>query len=381
MVKRSRLRALMIPLSLYAVSASVGAFFVWHAVHGDRGLRVKNEHQAEIQALRKELADLKTERERWTKRVALVLSRDAADPPLRGKGRPAVRHGPDRRLLPPLHRPGSGRRRHADGGEEGDQLITSYRDHGHMLACGMDPKGVMAELTGRRGGLSKGKGGSMHMFSKREAFLRRPRHRRRAGAARRRPRLRQRLSRQRQCLDDLFRRRRRQPGPGLRELQHGFAVEAAGHLRHREQPLRHGHGGRARLGADRISPSAACRSTFPASRSTAWTCAPCKAAGEKALEWCRAGKGPYILEMQTYRYRGHSMSDPAKYRTKEEVQKMRDEHDPIEQVRASAAQGVAGVSEDDLKRSTPRSRRSSPRPPISPRTALSPPVRALDRHY
>lgn len=83
MVRRSRLRALVIPLSLYAVSAGVGAFFVWHAVHGDRGLRVKNEHQAEIQALRKELADLKLERERWTKRIALVaggaIDRDILD--------------------------------------------------------------------------------------------------------------------------------------------------------------------------------------------------------------------------------------------------------------------------------------------------------------
>ena len=69
---------------------------------------------------------------------------------------------------------------------DGDQVITGYRDHGHMLACGMDPKGVMAELTGRRGGYSKGKGGSMHMFSRREELLRRPRHRRRAGAARHR---------------------------------------------------------------------------------------------------------------------------------------------------------------------------------------------------
>ena len=82
--------------------------------------------------------------------------------------------------------------------QDGDQMITGYRDHGHMLACGMDPKGVMAELTGRRGGYSKGKGGSMHMFSLREEFLRRPRHRRRAGAARHRAGLRQQISRQRQ---------------------------------------------------------------------------------------------------------------------------------------------------------------------------------------
>ena len=70
--------------------------------------------------------------------------------------------------------------------KDGDQMITGYRDHGHMLACGMDPKGVMAELTGRRGGYSKGKGGSMHMFSLRQEFLRRARHRRRPGAARHR---------------------------------------------------------------------------------------------------------------------------------------------------------------------------------------------------
>ena len=71
-------------------------------------------------------------------------------------------------------------------------------------------------------------------------------------------------------------------------------------------------------------------------------------AAERALEWCRMGKGPYILEMQTYRYRGHSMSDPAKYRSKEEVQKMRDEHDPIEQVRARLL-SLGLATEDDLK--------------------------------
>jgi pyruvate dehydrogenase E1 component alpha subunit len=73
-----------------------------------------------------------------------------------------------------------------------------------------------------------------------------------------------------------------------------------------------------------------------------------KAAAELALEWCREGNGPIILEMQTYRYRGHSMSDPAKYRTKDEVQKMRDEHDPIEQVKQRLLKG--GASEDELKK-------------------------------
>ena len=99
--------------------------------------------------------------------------------------------------------------------KEGDTIVTSYRDHGHMLACGMDPKGVMAELTGRRGGYSHGKGGSMHMFSREKNFYRRPRHRRRAGADRHRPRLRPSLPRRRADLGDLSRRRRDQPGPGL----------------------------------------------------------------------------------------------------------------------------------------------------------------------
>ena len=165
--------------------------------------------------------------------------------------------------------------------EEGDTIVTSYRDHGHMLACGMDPKGVMAELTGRRGGYSQGKGGSMHMFSRGEEFLRRARHRRRPGADRHRPRLRPPLSRRRPCLGDLFRRRRDQPGPGLRKLQHGGAVEAAGRLRHREQPIRHGHIGQPRLGPHRSVPPRRALSAFPASRSTAWTWSRCMQAAAR----------------------------------------------------------------------------------------------------
>ena len=156
----------------------------------------------------------------------------------------------------------------------GDEVITGYRDHGHMLACNMDPKGVMAELTGRARRLFARQGRLDAHVLRREGLLRRPRHRRRAGLARHRARLRQPLSQERQCEPHLFRRRRRQSGPGLRELQHGGAVEAARGLHHREQPLRHGHRDHALVGDHGPVASAASRSTSRASRSTAWMCAP-----------------------------------------------------------------------------------------------------------
>jgi hypothetical protein len=132
----------------------------------------------------------------------------------------------------------------------GDQVITGYRDHGHMLAAGMDAKGVMAELTGRSPRLFQGQGRLDAHVLGREGLLRRPRHRRGAGAARHRPRLRQQVPRPGHCLADLFRRWRRQPGAGLRKLQHGEALDAAGDLHHREQPIRHGHLAEARVGDD-----------------------------------------------------------------------------------------------------------------------------------
>ena len=152
-----------------------------------------------------------------------------------------------------------------------DAIITSYRDHGHMLACGMDPKGVMAELTGRGQRLFQGQGRLDAHVQPREELLRRPRHRRRPGADRHGPRLRPQVQRQQERLADLFRRRQRQPGPGLRGHEHGRPLEAAGRLHHREQPLRHGHLGRARLGHHRaLSPWRGLRHSR-ASGSTAWT--------------------------------------------------------------------------------------------------------------
>ena len=215
---------------------------------------------------------------------------------------------------------------------DGDKRITSYRDHGHMLACGMDPNGVMAELTGRSGGYSKGKGGSMHMFSKEKNFYgghgivgaQVPLGAGLAFADR---------YRENNCVTFTY------FGDGaanqgqvyetfnmaaLWKLPIIFVIEnnqyALGTAQERStsSPEIYTRGeafgikGEAVDGMDVIA---------------------VKTAGEKAADYCRAGKGPYILEIKTYRYRGHSMSDPAKYRTREEVQKMRAQRDPIEAVR------------------------------------------------
>lgn len=230
--------------------------------------------------------------------------------------------------------------------KDGDKRITTYRDHGHMLACGMDPKGIMAELTGREGGFSAGKGGSMHMFSKEKDFYgghgivgaNVPLG---AGLA----------------FADKYKGNDNVTftyfGDGaanqgqvyetynmaqLWELPVIFVIEnnqyAMGTSVQRatkspslwERGAAYGIEGMAVDGMDVLA---------------------VKAAGEKAVEYCRAGKGPYILEVNTYRYRGHSMSDPAKYRTRDEVQKMREERDAIEQVRKRLLEGDA--TEDELK--------------------------------
>jgi pyruvate dehydrogenase E1 component alpha subunit len=231
--------------------------------------------------------------------------------------------------------------------KDDDQVITGYRDHGHMLACGMDPKGVMAELTGRRGGYSKGKGGSMHMFSKEKHFY---------------------------------------GGHGIvgAQVSLGTGLAFANYYRGNQSvSLTYFGDGASNQGQVYESFNMAELWKLPVvyiiennryamgtsvTRSSALTdfsrrgdsfnipgeqvdgmdVRAVKAAADKAIQWCRDGKGPYILEMQTYRYRGHSMSDPAKYRSKEEVQKMREEHDPIEQVRARLLKS-GHLSEDELK--------------------------------
>ncbi|MEP4038942.1 pyruvate dehydrogenase (acetyl-transferring) E1 component subunit alpha [Pseudophaeobacter sp.] len=231
--------------------------------------------------------------------------------------------------------------------EEGDKRITSYRDHGHMLACGMDADGVMAELTGREGGLSKGKGGSMHMFSKEKHFY---------------------------------------GGHGIVGAQVplgaglAFADKYKGNGRVTFTYFGDGAANQGQVyetfnmaaiwdlpvifvieNNQYAMGTAQARSTstpdiytrgeafgIPGEAVDGMDVLAVKAASERATAHCRSGKGPYILEVKTYRYRGHSMSDPAKYRTREEVQKMRSERDPIEQVRDLLLTGKH-ATEDDLK--------------------------------
>ncbi|MFQ5776042.1 MAG: pyruvate dehydrogenase (acetyl-transferring) E1 component subunit alpha [Kiloniellaceae bacterium] len=215
-----------------------------------------------------------------------------------------------------------------------DTVITSYRDHGHMLACGMDPKGVMAELTGRRGGYSKGKGGSMHMFSKEKGFygghgivaaqvplgtgIAFGHKYREEGAV---------------CLTYL--------GDGA--VNQGQVYEAFNMAALWSLPVvyiiennKYGMGTsieRASARTDLYHRGHAYG--IPGQQVDGMDVLAVKEAGQKVVAHARAGKGPYILEMLTYRYRGHSMSDPAKYRTREEVQKVRQERDPIERLRAT----------------------------------------------
>ncbi len=230
----------------------------------------------------------------------------------------------------------------------GDEVITGYRDHGHMLACGMDPKGVMAELTGRRGGYSKGKGGSMHMFSVEKGFF---------------------------------------GGHGIvaAQVPLGTGLAFANHYRGNDhvsltylgdgavnqgqvyesfnmaklwklpaiyiiENNQYGMGTAVARASATTNLSHRGRSfDIPGEQVDGMDVRAVKVAGERAVRWCRDGNGPIILEMLTYRYRGHSMSDPAKYRPKEEVDKVRTEHDPIEQVRSRLLKkGLA--TEDTLKK-------------------------------
>ena len=228
-----------------------------------------------------------------------------------------------------------------------DSIITSYRDHGHMLATGMDPKGVMAELTGRKGGYSKGKGGSMHMFSREKNFF--------GGHGI--------VGAQVPIGTGLGFAHKYKEDQGVCMTYYGDGAANQGQVYESfnmaalwKLPVvyiiennRYGMG-------TSVSRASANQELFargegfgiPGDRVDGMDVTAVKKAGAKALEYCRSGKGPYILGMQTYRYRGHSMSDPAKYRTREEVSKVRAEQDPIDRVRQMLIDS-GHASEETLK--------------------------------
>ena len=229
---------------------------------------------------------------------------------------------------------------------EGDSIVTSYRDHGHMLACDMDPKGVMAELTGRIDGYSKGKGGSMHMFSREKGFF---------------------------------------GGHGIVAAQVPIGAGLAFAHKYNENKnvsITYFGDGAANQGQVYESYNIASLWKLPVvfvienNKYGMGTSVNRSSAGEnlsdrgkaygikseivdgmdviavrdaaiKAIEYCRSGKGPYILEMNTYRYRGHSMSDPAKYRTRDEVEQIRKNSDPIENIKMLL--NKLGINDENLK--------------------------------
>ena len=227
-----------------------------------------------------------------------------------------------------------------------DSVITGYRDHGHMLAYGIDPKLIMAELTGRAAGISRGKGGSMHMFSVEHHFY---------------------------------------GGHGIVGAQVSLGTGLAFGHKYREDGgvcLAYFGDGAANQGQVYESFNMASLWKLPIvyvienngyamgtavkrgsaethfyRRGTAFRIPgmpvngmdvlEVRRAADIAIDYVRAGNGPVLLELNTYRYRGHSMSDPAKYRTREEVQEMREKHDPIDHARDELLK--RGVSEDDIK--------------------------------
>ncbi|WP_298678498.1 pyruvate dehydrogenase (acetyl-transferring) E1 component subunit alpha [uncultured Lentibacter sp.] len=228
--------------------------------------------------------------------------------------------------------------------KDGDKRITSYRDHGHMLACGMDPNGVMAELTGRIGGYSKGKGGSMHMFSKEKHFYgghgivgaQVPLG---AGLA---------FADKYKGNDNVTFAYFGDGAANQGQIYETFNMAALWQLPvifviENNQYAMGTAQNRSTSTPDLYTRGAAFGITGEIV--DGMDVLAVKAASETATAHCRAGKGPYILEVKTYRYRGHSMSDPAKYRTREEVQKMREERDPIEHVRTMLLQGKHATEE------------------------------------
>ena len=228
-----------------------------------------------------------------------------------------------------------------------DSVITGYRDHGHMLLCGIPPKDVMAELTGRAAGISKGKGGSMHMFSVEHKFY--GGH----GIVGAQVSLGTGLGFSHKYNDDggvclaYF-------GDGA--SNQGQVYESFNMAELWKLPVIYVIENNQYAMGTSVNRSSAEDQLYrrgesfrvPGIQVDGMDVLACRGAAEEALAWARAGKGPIILEMKTYRYRGHSMSDPAKYRSREEVQSVRDKSDPIEHAKRELE--AMGVGEDELKK-------------------------------
>ena len=231
--------------------------------------------------------------------------------------------------------------------ENNDSVVTTYRDHGHMIARGLEPKKIMAELTGKQTGYSNGKGGSMHMFSKKNNFYgghgivgaQVPIG---TGIA-----FTHKYRKEKQICRTYI-------GDGA--MNNGQVFEAFNLASLWKLPVlyiiennMYGMGtsvDRASAGTDLFKRGEAFG--IKGKKIDGMDVFKVIEAAQLAGDYVRSGKGPYILEVQTYRYKGHSMSDPAKYRTREEVQKMREERDSIENIRSILLTGKH-ASEDDLK--------------------------------
>ncbi len=229
---------------------------------------------------------------------------------------------------------------------EGDSVVTTYRDHGHMLAKGMDPKGVMAELTGREGGYSRGKGGSMHMFSQEKrfygghgivgastaigtglAFTHKYKEDGNVSVAYMGD-----GSANQGQVAECYNMAALWKLPVLYVIennQYGMGTSAARHAAGQLYARGQGYG-------------------IPGEQVDGMDVFAVQAAARQALDYVRTGNGPYILEVMTYRFRGHSMSDPAKYRTKDEVDAQKD-NDPIVKIKAMMME-QHDVAEEDLKK-------------------------------
>ena len=227
-----------------------------------------------------------------------------------------------------------------------DSVITGYRDHGHMLAYGIDPNAIMAELTGRAAGISRGKGGSMHMFSTEHRFF--------GGHG---------IVGAQVSLGTGLAFGHKYSGDGgvcmayfgdgaanQGQVYESFNMAALWKLPIIFVIENNGYAMGTKVSRGSAETSFHRRGTgfrIPGMDINGMDVLEVRQAAEVALEYVRAGNGPVLLEVKTYRYRGHSMSDPAKYRTREEVQEMRDKHDPIDGAKADLLK--RGVTEEKLK--------------------------------